>query len=101
VLTKLIVVTHSGWMRDPQTLAYTRKSHPPVELAYSIPQPQTMVHVLNEKCTTDLPEGVRRAYQRTDLGGEALPGVLSEQAGALYYKQNLGAGVATSRAAGP
>lgn len=93
VLTKLIAVTHSGWMRDPQTLAYTRKSHPPVELAYSMPQLQATVHVLDEKSTADLPEGVRRAYQWTDLDGEALPGVLSEQAGALYYKQNLGAGV--------
>ena len=92
VLTQLVAATQTGWVRDPTTLAYTSKSYPPVELGYSLPQLQTDVQLLDPASVADLPEGVQGAYQWIDLDGEGIPGVLSQQGDALFYKQNLGGG---------
>ena len=85
-------MTHTGYIRDPATLAYTKQSYPPVEFGYAVPQIQTSVQVLSPGSTADLPEGVRGAYQWVDLDGEGIPGVLSQHGDALFYKQNLGGG---------
>ena len=92
VLTQLVAAGHTGYIRDPSTLAYTKKSTPPVELRYSIPQIQTEIQQLDRSSVADLPQGVQGAYQWIDLDGEGLPGVLSQQGDALFYKQNLGRG---------
>ncbi|HEX8106323.1 MAG TPA: SpvB/TcaC N-terminal domain-containing protein [Kofleriaceae bacterium] len=92
-LSQLVAATHAGYLRDPATLAYTRKSYPPVELSYALPQLQTEIRTLDPASAADLPEGVQGAYQWTDLDGEGLPGVLSQQGDALYYQQNLGGGL--------
>jgi hypothetical protein len=39
--------------------------------------------------SSTLPAGLESAYLWTDLHGEGIPGVLSEQAGAWYYSRNL------------
>ena len=92
VLTQLVAATQTGYIRDLATLAYTKKSYPPVELAYSLPQIQTDIQVLDPASVADLPEGVEGAYQWIDLDGEGIPGVLSQHGEALFYKQNLGRG---------
>jgi RHS repeat-associated protein len=92
VLTQLVAVRHTGYLRDPDALTYTRKSHPAVEFGYALPQIQTDIQVLEPASTADLPEGVRDPYQWVDLDGEGLPGVLSQHGGGLYYKQNVGRG---------
>jgi RHS repeat-associated protein len=93
VLTQLASVTHTGYIRDPATLAYQKKSHPPVEFGYSIPQIQTRVEVIDRQSLADLRGGVQGlTHQWVDLDGEGLPGVLLQEAGTLFYKTNLGEG---------
>jgi RHS repeat-associated protein len=92
VLTQLVAAAHTGYIRDPSTLTYTKKSTPPIELGYSIPQIQTDIQVLDPASVEDLPQGVQGPYQWIDLDGEGLPGVVSQQGDALFYKQNLGRG---------
>jgi RHS repeat-associated protein len=92
VLTQLVAAAHTGYIRDPNTLVYTNKSTPPIELGYSIPQIQTDIQILDSASVDDLPQGVQGPHQWIDLDGEGLPGVLSQQGGALFYKQNLGRG---------
>jgi RHS repeat-associated protein len=92
VFTQLIAATHTGYLRDPGTLAYSSKSYPPLEFGYSVPELQTAIQTLEPSSTRDLPVAIQGAYQWLDLDGEALPGVLTQQGDALYYKQNLGGG---------
>ena len=92
VLTQLVAAAHTGYVRDPKTLVYTKKSTPPIALEYSIPQIQTDIQVLDRASVADLPQGVQGPYQWIDLDGEGIPGVLSQQGDALFYKQNLGGG---------
>jgi RHS repeat-associated protein len=93
ILTQLTAVTHVGYVRDPATLAYRRKNYPPLELGYASVQLHTAVHTLDQDTTADLPAGVQDPiYQWVDLDGEGLPGVLSQQDTALFYKRNNGGG---------
>jgi RHS repeat-associated protein len=91
-LTRLIAATQLGYIRDPATLAYTKKEFPAVEFGYALPEVQAGVQVYDKASLADVPGGVQGAYQWVDLDGEGLPGVLTQQAGALFYKQNLGGG---------
>ena len=91
-LTRLVAATQIGYIRDPATQAYTKKEFPPVEFGYALPEIQTAVQVFDKASLADVPGGVQGAYQWVDLDGEGLPGVLTQQAGALFYKQNLGGG---------
>ena len=91
-LTCLIAATQIGYIRDPATLAYTKKEFPSVEFEYAQPTIQAGVQVYDKMSLADVPGGVQGAYQWVDLDGEGLPGVLTQQAGALFYKQNLGGG---------
>lgn len=90
VLTRLVSVTHSGYIRTES--GYTRKSHPPLDFAYTPATLHTTVQKVDKQSLRDLPAGVHGPYQWVDLDGEGLPGVLSQQGGALTYKQNLGEG---------
>jgi RHS repeat-associated protein len=92
VLTQLVAATHSGYVRNADGVTYTKRSHPPLTFTYSAPAFQSKVEVVDKRSLTDLPAGVHGPYQWVDLDGEGLPGVLSQQAGALMYKQNLGGG---------
>ncbi|HSN98859.1 MAG TPA: SpvB/TcaC N-terminal domain-containing protein, partial [Candidatus Nanopelagicales bacterium] len=94
VLTQLVAVTHSGYIRDPATLTYQKRSFPPLELGYSQPDIHHEIHTLDEPSMRDLAGSLASAAQWVDLDGEGLPGLLvQQQAGALLYKRNLGGGV--------
>ncbi|NTU77942.1 MAG: toxin, partial [Chloroflexales bacterium] len=85
----LLAVRQAGYKRTGPA-SYLAKSMPPVEFSYSRPQVQTTLQELDPASLTNLPAGLAGAdYQWTDLHGEGLPGVLSEQAGAWFYKRNL------------
>ncbi|MFT3770203.1 MAG: SpvB/TcaC N-terminal domain-containing protein [Minicystis sp.] len=90
VLTQLVSVTHSGYIRTET--GYDKKSHPPLDFAYTPATLHTKVEKVDRQSLEDLPSGVHGSYQWVDLDGEGLPGVLSQQGGALTYKQNLGDG---------
>jgi RHS repeat-associated protein len=85
-------VTQTGYMRAAAG-GYTRKSLPPVAFEYSQAAISSEVQELEPGRVQNLPGGIDGVnYRWVDLDGEGLPGVLSEQADAWYYKRNLGQG---------
>ena len=88
IYTFLRSVTQSGYRR--KNSGYDRRSLPPLEFRYSEPVVQDTVEEVNLESLENLPVGLDASmYRWTDLHGEGLPGILSEQAGAWYYKRNL------------
>jgi len=88
VYTFLREVTQSGYRRN--TGGYNKRSLPPVEFEYTQPVVQDTVEEVDAESLENLPIGVDgTAYQWTDLHGEGIPGILTEQAGAWFYKRNL------------
>lgn len=89
VYTFLQAVTQTGYRRDGAG-GYVSRSLPPVEFEYTPAQVQSRVENVPFEALQNLPVGVDEAtYQWIDLHGEGIPGILTEQAGAWYYKRNL------------
>jgi len=88
VYTFLRAVTQSGYKREGGS--YLKRSLPPLEFVYSQPVVQDTVEEVHAQSLENVPVGVDgAAYQWTDLHGEGIPGILTEQAGAWFYKRNL------------
>ncbi len=88
IYSKLRSVTQSGYKRNGDE--YISKSLPPLEFTYSEARLQNEVHTVDPTSLENLPIGLDGAdYQWTDLHGEGIPGILTEQAGAWFYKRNL------------
>jgi hypothetical protein len=88
VYTFLCAVTQNGYRRDGD--GYLKRSLPPVEFEYTQPVVQDAVKEVDPASLENLPIGLDgSAYQWTDLHGEGIPGVLTEQANTWYYKRNL------------
>jgi RHS repeat-associated protein len=96
-------VTQSGYVRDDtqvvvgrdgvQYATYLKKSLPPLEFEYSKAAIQDQVLELDAASLENLPAGLDGStYQWVDLDGEGVSGILTEQAGAWFYKPNLGDG---------
>jgi len=93
-------VTQSGYVRDetqgvvvrdgvPYT-TYLEKSLPPLEFEYSKAAIQDQVLEVAPESLENLPVGLDGVtYKWTDLHGEGIPGILTEQANAWFYKRNL------------
>jgi hypothetical protein len=81
-------VTQCGYRRSGD--GYLKRSLPPLEFEYSQPVVQTTVQEVDAASLENLPAGLDSAtYLWADLHGEGIPGLLTEQAGAWYYKRNL------------
>jgi RHS repeat-associated protein len=77
--------------RNYQT--YMDKSLPPLEFKYSRPTINEKVEELDTASLVNLPYGLDGGrYQLVDLDGEGLSGIMTEQAGAWFYKPSLGNG---------
>ena len=88
IYTFLVAATQTCYKR--QGTGYVNRSLPPVELEYSRPVVQDTVEVIDSDSLANLPIGVDGAnYQWTDLHGEGIPGILSEQAGWWTYQRNI------------
>ncbi|MPZ76801.1 MAG: toxin [Deltaproteobacteria bacterium] len=88
VYTFLLAVTQSGYQRDNG--GYLQRSLPPLEFEYTQPIAQDAVEEVDAESLENLPIGLDgTVYQWTDLHGEGIPGILTEQAGAWFYKRNL------------
>jgi RHS repeat-associated protein len=96
-------ITQSGYTRDDtqavverdgvQYVTYSKKSLPPLEFAYSKANIQEDIRELDEVSLENLPMGLDGStYQWVDLDGEGIPGILTDQADAWFYKPNLGDG---------
>lgn len=104
VYSFLLAVCQSGYRRQGD--GYLKASLPPLEFEYSRPQVQDTVREVDAESLANLPVGLDgAAYQWADLHGEGLPGILTEQGGAWFYKRNLspisqepGSGAALPRA---
>lgn len=80
-------VMQTGWKQEGGLA--TRRSLPPVEFTYTEPIVQEVVEEVDPTSLENLPMGLDgSAYRWTDLHGEGIPGILTEQAGAWFYKRN-------------
>ena len=69
---------------------YIKKSLPPLEFEYSKAAVQQQLHTITADDLEHLPQGLdTEQYQWVDLDGEGVGGILTEQAGAWFYKRNL------------
>ncbi len=80
-------VSQSSYLRQGTT--YLKKSLPPVEFGYTEPIVQEAVEEVDPESLENLPIGLDgSAYRWTDLHGEGIPGILTEQGSAWFYKRN-------------
>jgi RHS repeat-associated protein len=90
--TFLVGATSYGYIKQ-QDGTYTHKHLPPMEFDYQEHLWNKEIKTIATEDTVHAPAGLDApAYQLTDLYGEGLPGILTEQAEAWYYKRNLGGG---------
>jgi RHS repeat-associated protein len=88
VYTFLRAVTQTGYRRNNG--GYEKRSLPQVEFEYTQPVVQGTVEEVDLVSLENLPIGVDGASdQWTDLHGEGIPGILTEQADGWFYKRNL------------
>ncbi|MBP1990486.1 SpvB/TcaC N-terminal domain-containing protein [Paenibacillus eucommiae] len=96
-------VVQSGFVRDHTRpliarggvnyAAYIMKSVPPVEFEYSKAAIQSEIREIDSDSLDNLPDGLGATnVQWIDLDGEGVSGILTECAGAYYYKPNWGKG---------
>ncbi|HEV8260888.1 MAG TPA: SpvB/TcaC N-terminal domain-containing protein, partial [Burkholderiales bacterium] len=84
----LRAVTQTGCRR--RNGGYDQRSLPPLEFEYSQPVVQDVVDDVAPESQDNSPVGLDGAsYRWTDLHGEGISGILTEQAGVWYYKRNL------------
>lgn len=88
VYTFLRAVMHTGYKRDNG--GYVAQSMPAVDFAYSMPVVQDELEDVDPESLENLPIGLDGAqYRWTDLHGEGIPGILTEQDDTWYYKRNV------------
>lgn len=93
IATYLTSVTQRGWLRNADGTYDRATTLPPIELGYSQPAIDPELRVVEPDSLDDLPAGIDgRSYQLVDLDSEGLPGVVTQQPGALYYARNGGGG---------
>ncbi|WP_448544492.1 SpvB/TcaC N-terminal domain-containing protein [Roseiflexus sp.] len=81
-------VTQCGYKRNGT--GYLKRSLPPLEFSYSLPLVQEIVEEVDAESLENLPAGLDGgSYQWTDLHGEGVPGILTEQGSGWFYKRNL------------
>jgi RHS repeat-associated protein len=80
------------WSHQRHDGDWHRRRLPPVDFTYSEAAIDDEVRDLDPRALENLPVGLGAGYQWVDLDGEGLSGILAEQAGAWYYKPNLGRG---------
>ncbi|MCG7893952.1 MAG: FG-GAP-like repeat-containing protein [Candidatus Thiodiazotropha taylori] len=88
VYTFLHEVTQNGYKRNNG--GYIKRSLPPVEFEYTKPAVQDTVEEVDSVSRENLPAGLDGSiWQWTDLHGEGIFGIITEQANAWFYKRNL------------
>ncbi len=90
--TFLTAISNHGYIKKPDG-TYSQKQLPPLEFTYQEHAWSQEVKTVAAKDVVNAPAGLTSPYTFTDLYGEGLSGILSEQAEAWYYKRNLGGGM--------
>jgi RHS repeat-associated protein len=93
IATYLRSVTQKGWISQPNGSYAPPLALPAIDVDYSRPVIDPTVRDADPETLVNLPVGIDgRDYQLLDLDGEGVAGVLTAQAGALYYKRSEGDG---------
>jgi Salmonella virulence plasmid 65kDa B protein len=88
IASYLTEATQASFRR--QGAGYVRRAPPPLQFAYSKAEIQAELKTVDTASLENLPYGIDSAhYQFVDLYGEGVSGVLTDQAGAWFYKRNL------------
>lgn len=90
-VTYLVSARTRGYSRADDT-RYDTSSLPAQRFSYQPLRWRAEVQELASEEVNGLPEGFGEEYRWVDLWNEGIAGVLTEHAGALYYKRNLGGG---------
>jgi len=89
----LTKVRQSGHRWNSDTNSYSTKSLPEIELTYQQHAWDSTIRQVSEDNAAGAPIGIKdRQYVWVDLFSEGIAGILAEQAGAWFYKSNLGNG---------
>lgn len=88
-VTYLKSINQSGYIRKPNG-DYSIKSLPPMDFTYQKLNWNKTIKTVNKQAIVNAPVGLSNNYQWVDLYGEGISGILTEQAGGLFYKSNLG-----------
>jgi len=92
-LAKLGSAVQRAYVYDEVTGGYDAEALPALELSYTPVEFSPRLVELDEESLENVGPGVDGAeFRFTDLDGEGLPGILSQQGDALYYKRPLGEG---------
>jgi RHS repeat-associated protein len=89
IFSLLTSITSTGYKKQPDA-GYTFKGTPHVVFGYQSHAWDLSVKTIDAESLAQLPAGIQGGYVLTDLYGEGLSGILTEQEGSLYYKENLG-----------
>ena len=90
--TFLTTITSNGYIKKEDG-TYSSKHLPPLEFGYSKHEWNQAVNSILPEDLVNAPVGIdEQDYHLTDLYGEGLSGILSEQTTGWYYKQNSGKG---------
>jgi len=87
----ILSITQTGYYFDGSS-NLIKKSLPPITLDYQAIVWDHTIHAVAPEDWANAPQGLTGNYQWTDFFGEGLPGILSEQGNAWWYKRNLGDG---------
>jgi len=89
VATKLVSITQTGYAPGDTGKPPANKSVPPLEFTYSEAEIDPTVRTVEPSSLENLPLGLDGSnYQWVDLDGEGLAGLVTQQAGAIFYKRN-------------
>jgi RHS repeat-associated protein len=84
-------IRQTGWVKTGAP-TYDKKSLPAIELTYQELSWDKTVQAVSADNIANAPVGLSRGYNLVDLLSEGISGILTEQAGAWFYKNNLGSG---------
>lgn len=86
-----IAIRKTGWLKTGSA-SYDKRSLPPVQLTYQELAWSKTVQTVSAANLENAPSGLSRGYQFVDLWSEGISGILTEQGGSWFYKNNLGGG---------
>ncbi|MEM6630839.1 MAG: SpvB/TcaC N-terminal domain-containing protein [Bacteroidota bacterium] len=81
-------ITQKGYIRREDG-TYATKSLPPLSFSYQQLAWNTEIKPVEKEELRDAPVGLSNKYQWVDLYSEGISGILTEEAGSLYYKSNF------------
>lgn len=92
ITSYLTSVAQTGYiLRTEPEKGYAKEAFPSLDFTYSEPQVDEQVYNIDAESVANLPVGLDDThYQWIDVESEGIPGILTEQADAWWYKRNLG-----------